>query len=284
MKENALKELYIDELRDIYNAENQLTKALPKMAKAATSDELRAGFEEHLEQTKGHVERLERILQGAWRRSRRAKKCSKRYGRFGRGRRRDDPGGRTRRRRGPSDAGLIAAAQRVEHYEIAAYGCLRTYLPISWARTMPQGCWEQTLKEEKETDQKLTQLAEKINVEAEEEEEGGESEKKRESCPGLIVHDDQREIRWPAAERQRLDQDYGVVSAKDETTGAGVSWPGCIYRSLRRERVNPDHRSAGGRDGLVIRFLVPGRQVSFPKRSRRSGRHRPGPHAQCSRV
>ena len=65
MKENALKELYIDELRDIYNAENQLTKALPKLAKAATSEELRAvGFEEHLEQTRGHVERLDQIFKG----------------------------------------------------------------------------------------------------------------------------------------------------------------------------------------------------------------------------
>ena len=62
MEESALKEPYIDELRDIYNAENQLVKALPRMAKAATSDELRAGFEEHLEQTKGHVARLEKIF------------------------------------------------------------------------------------------------------------------------------------------------------------------------------------------------------------------------------
>lgn len=167
MKENALKELYIDELRDIYSAENQLTKALPKMAKAATSDELRAGFEQHLEQTKGHVDRLERIFKELGEKPA-GKKCKGMEGLVEEGKEmieEEELEGET------LDAGLISAAQRVEHYEIAAYGCVRTYANLlgeSDAATL----LEQTLKEEKETDQKLTKLAEKINVEAE----GRESE------------------------------------------------------------------------------------------------------------
>ena len=172
MKENALKELYIDELRDIYNAENQLTKALPKMAKAATSDELRAGFEEHLEQTKGHVERLERIFKELGEKPT-GKKCKGMEGLVEEGAemiKEDELDGEV------LDAGLISAAQRVEHYEIAAYGCVRTYANLL-GENDAAGLLEQTLKEEKETDQKLTKLAEKINVEAEEEE-SGESKSK----------------------------------------------------------------------------------------------------------
>ena len=172
MKENALKELYIDELRDIYNAENQLTKALPKMAKAATSDELRAGFEEHLEQTKGHVERLERIFKELGEKPT-GKKCKGMEGLVEEG---DEMIKEDELEGEALDAGLISAAQRVEHYEIAAYGCVRTYANLL-GEDDAAGLLEQTLKEEKETDQKLTQLAEKINVEAEEEE-GGESKRK----------------------------------------------------------------------------------------------------------
>jgi ferritin-like metal-binding protein YciE len=167
MKESALKELYIDELRDIYNAENQLTKALPKMAKAATSEELRAGFEEHLEQTKGHVERLEQIFKELGERPT-GKKCKGMEGLVEEGKEMiDEQEGEM------LDAGLISAAQRVEHYEIAAYGCVRTYANLLGEDDAAE-LLEQTLKEEKETDQKLTKLAEKINVEAEAEE--GEQE------------------------------------------------------------------------------------------------------------
>ena len=164
MKENALKELYIDELRDIYNAENQLTKALPKMAKAATSDELRAGFEEHLEQTKGHVERLEQIFQELGEKPT-GKKCKGMEGLVEEG---DEMIKEAELEGEALDAGLISAAQRVEHYEIAAYGCVRTYANLLGESDAAE-LLEQTLKEEKETDQKLTKLAEKINVEAEEE-------------------------------------------------------------------------------------------------------------------
>lgn len=167
MKENALKELYVDELRDIYNAENQLTKALPKMAKAASSEELRAGFEEHLEQTKGHVERLDQIFKELGEKPT-GKKCKGMEGLIEEGSemiKDDELEGEA------LDAGLISAAQRVEHYEIAAYGCVRTYADLLGEADAVE-LLDQTLKEEKETDQKLTKLAEKINVEAEGEESG----------------------------------------------------------------------------------------------------------------
>lgn len=167
MKENALKELYIDELRDIYSAENQLTKALPKMAKAATSDDLRSGFEEHLKQTEGHVQRLEQIFKNLGEKPA-GKKCKGMEGLVAEGKEmieEEDLEGEA------LDAGLISAAQRVEHYEIAAYGCVRTYANLLGENAAAK-LLEATLKEEKETDQKLTSLAEKINVEAEEEESG----------------------------------------------------------------------------------------------------------------
>lgn len=169
MQQNALKELYVDELRDIYDAEEQLTKALPKMAKAATSDELRSGFEEHLEQTKGHVQRLEQIFENLGEKPK-GKKCKGMQGLIAEGKEMmedEDLEGEV------LDAGLISAAQRVEHYEIAAYGCVRTYANLL-GETDAASLLEETLEEEKETDQKLTELSETINVEAAGE--GGEEE------------------------------------------------------------------------------------------------------------
>lgn len=160
MEHQALKELYIDELRDIYNAENQLVKALPKMAKAANSDELRTGFEEHLEQTRGHVQRLEQIFKDLGEKAS-GKKCKAMEGLVAEGAEtmgedyEDDV----------MDAALIAAAQRVEHYEIAAYGTVRTYAELLGEDNAVQ-LLEQTLEEEKETDQKLTDMAGEINVKA----------------------------------------------------------------------------------------------------------------------
>jgi ferritin-like metal-binding protein YciE len=161
MKENALRELYIDELRDIYNAENQLVKALPKMAKAATSNDLRSGFEEHLEQTKSHVQRLEKIF-GELGEKASGKKCKGMEGLIEEGKEMIEEENLEDE---ALDAGLISAAQRVEHYEIAAYGCVRTYATLL-GEDSAVTLLEQTLKEEKETDQKLTQLAQDINVEA----------------------------------------------------------------------------------------------------------------------
>src|SRR5579872_7064739 len=125
MQENTLRELYIDELRDIYDAEKQLVKALPKMAEAASSDELRAGFEEHLEQTKGHVQRLEQIFTALGEKPT-GKKCKGMQGLVSEGSEMIDEDFEDEVR----DAGLISAAQRVEHYEIAAYGTVRTYATI----------------------------------------------------------------------------------------------------------------------------------------------------------
>jgi ferritin-like metal-binding protein YciE len=160
MEHQALKELYIDELKDIYNAENQLVKALPKMAKAANSEELRTGFEQHLEQTRGHVQRLEQIFKELGEKPS-GKKCKGMEGLVAEGQEmmgedfEDDV----------MDAALISAAQRVEHYEIAAYGTVRTYAELLGEDTAVQ-LLEQTLEEEKETDQKLTDMASEINVRA----------------------------------------------------------------------------------------------------------------------
>jgi ferritin-like metal-binding protein YciE len=158
---STLRETFLDELADIYDAEHQLTKALPKMAKAAENDELKAGFEEHLRQTETHVERVERVFQALGEKAR-AKKCKAMKGLIEEGAEliSDDAG----------DAALIAAAQKVEHYEIAGYGSLK-----SWAQLMGEDeaveLLEQTLEEEKETDGKLTELAESaINAEEEKEE------------------------------------------------------------------------------------------------------------------
>ncbi|HEY4739048.1 MAG TPA: ferritin-like domain-containing protein [Candidatus Acidoferrales bacterium] len=160
MEQNSLKELYIDELKDLYNAENQLVKALPKMAKAAESDELRKGFEEHLEQTRGHVSRLETIFKGLDE-SPKGKKCKGMEGLIEEGSEMISEHDESEMR----DAGLISAAQRVEHYEIAGYGCVKTYASLLGFDDAVK-LLEQTLEEEKETDQKLTELAENINVEA----------------------------------------------------------------------------------------------------------------------
>src|ERR1700719_273375 len=160
MPDQGLKELYIDQLKDLYSAENQLVKALPKMAKAASSDALRQGFEKHLEQTKGHVERLERIFQ-ALGESPKGKTCKGMQGLIEEGSEvtEEDYDGSV------LDAALIGAAQRVEHYEIAGYGTVR-----SMAETLGEdnhvSLLEETLEEEKETDQKLTELAEQINNQA----------------------------------------------------------------------------------------------------------------------
>jgi ferritin-like metal-binding protein YciE len=160
MAETTLKELYIDELRDLYDAENQLIKALPKMAKAAQSEELRSGFEEHLEQTKGHAERIEQIFQTLGEPAK-GKKCKGIQGIV-------TEGGETMEEDfegAVMDAALIAAAQRVEHYEIAAYGSVRAFAQ-TLGETEAASLLEQTLNEEKETDAKLTELSETINSQA----------------------------------------------------------------------------------------------------------------------
>ena len=161
MELETLKDLYIHELKDLYSAEKQITKALPKMAKAATNEELSAGFEEHLEQTKEHVARLEKIL-ASHDEATRGPKCKGMEGLLKEGDEmvKEDAEDEVR------DAGLIAAAQRVEHYEIAGYGCARTYAELLGDQQSAE-LLQSTLTEESETDKKLTRLAKSvINVAA----------------------------------------------------------------------------------------------------------------------
>jgi ferritin-like metal-binding protein YciE len=163
MPKDTLKKLYVDELKDLYSAENQLVKALPKMAKAASSDYLRKGFEKHLEQTKGHVERLELIFRSL-EQSPKGKKCMGMEGLIKEG---SEVIGEDFEA-AVMDAALIGAAQRVEHYEIAAYGTVREFANVL-DEPKHASLLEETLNEEKETNQKLTDLSREINTQAIEE-------------------------------------------------------------------------------------------------------------------
>jgi len=159
MADQELKELYIDELKDLFNAENQLVKALPKLAKAATSEDLRAGFEEHLKQTRGHVERLDTIFKSLDE-SPKGKKCKGMEGLVEEGSEAiEEYEGSVR------DAALIGAAQRVEHYEMAGYGTV-VALAKQLGEDKHANLLEKTLQEEKDTDAKLTSLSQTINAEA----------------------------------------------------------------------------------------------------------------------
>lgn len=161
MKLESLRELLVDELKDLYSAENQLVKALPKMAKAAASPELKAAFEEHLEETKGQVDRLVTIfeqLEG----SPKGKKCKAMEGLVEEGSDVIDAEGDD----SVKDAALICAAQKVEHYEMAGYGCARTFATLLGLDEVAD-LLQETLDEEGNADKKLTELAETvINVEA----------------------------------------------------------------------------------------------------------------------
>src|SRR5436853_1853867 len=153
-KDKDLNDLFLDTLKDIYFAEKQILKALPKMAKAASSDQLRAAFEKHHGETEGHIERLEQIFELLGKAAR-GKKCDAIEGIIDEGKEVMEEYADT-----PAlDAGLLAAAQAVEHYEIARYGTLK-----AWAAklNMPQAIrlLDETLAEEKKTDETLTKIAE----------------------------------------------------------------------------------------------------------------------------
>jgi ferritin-like metal-binding protein YciE len=162
MKLDTLTDLYIHQLRDLYSAEKQLIRALPKMAKAATNEKLRAGFELHLEETKEHANRLEQLLSSHGK-STRGPKCKAMEGLIEEGKElmeeEADPE--------VLDVGLIGAAQKVEHYEIAGYGTARSLAELIGDQD-GQKILQQTLDEEGATDKKLTELAlSEINVAAE---------------------------------------------------------------------------------------------------------------------
>ena len=161
MKLNTLQKLYTDELRDLYNAESQLLKALPKMAKAASSEELKEAFEQHLEQTKGHVKRLEQVFEELDEKPK-GKTCRAMKWLIEEGSEMLEEDGETSVR----DAGIIVAAQKVEHYEIAGYGSVRTFAHLLGQNKAAE-LLQATLDEESETNEVLNRLAESvINPEA----------------------------------------------------------------------------------------------------------------------
>jgi ferritin-like metal-binding protein YciE len=157
----SLQDLYLEQLRDLYSAENQIIEALPKMAAAASHAELKLAFQTHLEQTRAQVQRIERICEGLGE-SPRGETCDGMKGLL-------KEGEKTMKARADSDvldAALIAAAQRVEHYEIAGYGCAKTYARLL-GRQQDVQLLQQTEDEEGQTDKLLTRLAEQtINLDA----------------------------------------------------------------------------------------------------------------------
>jgi ferritin-like metal-binding protein YciE len=156
VKLKTMDDLFLDSLRDLYDAEKQITKVLPKMSKAASSDDLKAAFEQHLQVTKRQVERLEQIFTQLDEKPG-GKKCAAMEGLI-------EEGAELIQEGKPSsilDAGLIGAAQKVEHYEMAGYGTARTFATLL-GHTEAAQLLQETLEEEKETDQQLTELAESV--------------------------------------------------------------------------------------------------------------------------
>jgi ferritin-like metal-binding protein YciE len=160
MKVDNIEKLFINELKDLYSAEKQITRALPKMAKAATTDELRTAFETHLKETQNQVERLDRIFEIIGKTGG-GKTCQGMKGLIEEGTEtmQEAEEGEIR------DAAMIGAAQRIEHYEIAAYGTVRSMANLMGQTEIAQ-LLQQTLDEEGNTDKKLTQIASKVNKQA----------------------------------------------------------------------------------------------------------------------
>ena len=154
MSLDSLDKLFLEELKDVYNAEKQIVAALPRMAKAAETPELKKAFTNHLRETEGHVDRLEQIFKELGQTAR-GKKCKGMEGLLEEGKEILEEEGQP----AVIDAALISAAQRVEHYEIAAYGCLRTYAQLL-GYSQAEKLLQQTLAEEEAADKKLTQIGE----------------------------------------------------------------------------------------------------------------------------
>ncbi len=160
-KMKNLEDFLMDELKDLYSAEKQLTKALPKMAKAATSPELQQAFTDHLEETEGHIERLDKIAKLAGGKSLGGKKCKAMEGLVEEGKELMEEDATPE----VMDVALICAAQKVEHYEIASYGCAATYARLLGYDEVAE-LLNETLEEEKAADEKLTGIADELNPEA----------------------------------------------------------------------------------------------------------------------
>jgi ferritin-like metal-binding protein YciE len=176
MKVESLRDLYVEQLQDLYNAEQQLIKALPKMAKASSSEELRAAFEDHLGQTRQHAQRIETIFEQMGEKVA-GKKCKGMEGLVKEGSEvlEEDM------EDGIKDAAIIAAAQRVEHYEIAGYGCVHAYAE-RLGEEKAASLLEQTLEEEKQADELLNGIAEELNMEVPQE--STQSQKRTGRTPG----------------------------------------------------------------------------------------------------
>lgn len=175
MQRESMRQLYVDELRDLYNAETQLVKALPKMAKASSHSQLRLAFEEHLRQTSEQVSRLEQIFDMLEEKPT-GRKCLGMDGLV-------KEAAETMREKyeeSVMDAAIIGAAQRVEHYEIAGYGTAREFAQML-GENEHVSLLEQTLQEEKQADDKLTQLAGQINSDATEGQRREEPDEERDS-------------------------------------------------------------------------------------------------------
>ena len=218
MEMESLKELYVDELKDLWSAETQITKALPKMIKAATHPKLKKAFNTHLKQTERQIKRLERIFKELDE-SPRGKKCVGMEGLLKEGAEliKEKP------QADVLDAGLIAAAQHVEHYEMAGYGCVRT-----WARQLGEErhaeLLQETLDEEELTDKLLTELAESsINIDAES---GDDDEDEK---PSRARSNGSRNSSRKAVSKAKTSSNAAMdADADDELVGAGSDRDGSM--------------------------------------------------------
>jgi ferritin-like metal-binding protein YciE len=225
MKFNSLHEVLTDYIRDLFNAESQLVKALPKMAKAASTPELRGAFEEHLGQTRGHVRRLEQVCEDLGIKPK-GKTCHAMKGLIEEGQEvissTGDPAAK--------DAALIGAAQKVEHYEIAGYGTARTF-----ARALGEEAaadlLQKTLDEEKATDEKLTALAESgLNQEAAEEDAA--------DAPARDPIVDRRTAELPEAEEEDAEE-AEMRTGEDDDSDAAAPTPRGEPAGGRRRKASP---------------------------------------------
>src|SRR5262245_42643486 len=225
MKFNSLQEVLTDYIRDLYNAESQLVKALPKMAKAASTPELRGAFEEHLQQTRGHVERLEQVCEDLGIKPK-GKTCHAMKGLIEEGQEAmsstGDPDAK--------DAALIGAAQKVEHYAIAGYGTARSFARVLGEETAAE-LLQKTLEEEKATDEKLTALAESgLNQEAAEED-----------AADVRAEDpitDRRTTQLPEGEGEDVEE-AEMRTGEDDDSDAAAPTPRGEPAGGRRRKVSP---------------------------------------------
>ncbi len=218
MELESLRDLYVEELKDLYSAEQQLVKALPKMSKAASSPQLKKAFDKHLRVTEKQVQRLERIFSDLDE-SPRGKKCVGMEGLIKEGQEliKEKPEPEV------LDAGLISKAQHVEHYEIAGYGAVRTYAQLLGEQKHAD-LLQQTLDEEGEADKSLTQLAESsINVEA------------MEGQPAAASATSMRGTRSRTTSRARGGRAEREVSRPPATETTGMAATGSRVGSSRNE-------------------------------------------------